>query len=267
MTETQTKPEPATLDLGAPPRWRDQGVDIDEIRVEAFGSPPSDELVRQIGIAGVLVPILVREHEIGGYEVIDGRRRVLAAIRNGIDEIPARVQVSGDVDLFPPAIALETNDAASPNPIVELEAIEELIRQVPGIALPQIAKATGVRLATLRARIRLSSLRSELREAWKAGKFGTKVGEAAARCDDIQQNELVAVLNANDTLTEEDVKRVRKGGVQGHLRTARDDRWKERATELLEKAKKDLYLSAGESARDAIDAIEAAVKLIEELDG
>lgn len=257
------KPKQPSLELGAPPRWSFQMIDVAMIEISGFGSPPEDGLVRSVETAGVLQPILLDPNGETTFKVRDGRRRLLAAIKCDRTEIPALILESGDPDLWGAALPLQANDVRAPNPIVELEAIEDLIRQVPGISLPTIAHALGVKLKTLRARIRLSSLRHELRDAWKAGKFGTKVGEGAARCDEPQQAELMHRLEANGTLTEQDVKDVRKIGVRTHQRTTTEDRKIPRAVEMLEKVRKDLFLELG-GKHPAMVAIDEAIEALKD---
>lgn len=253
------KPKQPALELGAPPRWTYAVLDIEKVTVDAFGSPPEQGLIRSVEAMGVLEPILVDAE----WRLLDGRRRLVAAIKAELAEIPALVLVSGDYALLSGTVPLAANDPRASNPIIELEAIEELLRQVQGVSMPTIANALGVSLKTLRARIRLSSLRHEIREAWKAGKFGTKVGEAAARCDEMQQAELVRRLEAEGTITIADVKDVRRVAVSTHQRTTVGDRKVERAVEELTKVRKDLFLDLGDK-HPAIIAIGEAIEALQD---
>lgn len=265
--EKKPRSKQIALDLGAPPRFSFERIAVGEIHVSGFGAPPSDKLVTSIGTLGVLKPIILEPDggPNGTFAVIDGRRRLVAAMRNELEDVPAFVLVGGDLDLHGAAIPLATNDARDANPIIELEAIEEIIRQRPGISLPTIAKELGVKLKTLRARIRLSGIRSELRDAAKAGQFGTKVLEALARCDEIAQSELVRRLDANGTITIEDVRDVKKTGVRDHQRELPGDRRYTRAIERLEEVRKDLFLELGEK-HEAMVAIADAIDALRELE-
>ena len=51
-----------------------------------------DELVASIRENGVLVPVLLRPDEHGGYEMVSGHRRMHASILAGFDTIPAIVR-------------------------------------------------------------------------------------------------------------------------------------------------------------------------------
>lgn len=255
------KPKQPSLDLGDGPSYRFRKIELADIRIKDFGSPPSSELVRSVGISGVLIPVLVRESKGGKYDVRDGRRRVLAAKENGLLAVPAMLMVGGNPDLHDPAVTLEANDTSSPNPIIELEAIEELMRQVPGIGVPQIARGLGIKRKTVKDRLKLTSLRYELRDAWKAGKFIAKVGVDAAKLDETQQAELFHRYEASGTLTLDDVKAVKRTNVRSHQRTLPNERKYERATETLAKVKSDLIGDLGEE-HDVIQAIESAIEAL-----
>lgn len=273
MTATQDRPltavpdekkrPAAQLELGPPPEWAEASVPIAQIRVEDFGTPPSGELLRAVNVHGVLVPVLLDGSKQDGYRVIDGRRRVLAAIECEIEAVPARVLKAGEPAMLDPALTLATNDAASANPIVEFEAIEELMAAAGGsLTLPAIANAVGVKLKTLRARMKLSALCHELRDGWKDGKFGTKVGEACARLNADQQREVVRRLEATGTVTMDDVKAAKRVGVESHERTLPADNTVKRAIAELGKIRGELFLALGKC--DALEALDDAIAALEE---
>lgn len=274
MTDTATAPADTakrtatqvSLELGTPPRFANARVDLEQIAVRDFGTPPSDELVRSVEALGVLEPVILDPNtDDGSFRVIDGRRRVLAAKRNELGDVPALVLESGDIGLLGSVIPLAANDPRDPNPIIELESIEELMRQRSGIALPTIAGELGVKLKTLRQRMKLAVLEYQFRDAWRAGKFGTKVGEAIARCDDEQRRELLRRLEAAGTVTIEDVKQARRIGVETHQRTLAADRKYARAREDLEKIRKALYLDLGEK-HEVMQALDDAIDGLKELE-
>lgn len=261
----ESSKEQGKLELGAPPRWTEQVINVSAIKIERFGAPPSAEMRRSVEASGVWTPILIAQGS-EGFDVIDGRRRVLAAIGAGLDTVPARLLVSGNRDLIAPAISLEANDAASPNPLVELEAIESLIAYVPGLTLPEIARAVGVKLKTLRARMRLSRLDRELRAGGLEGRFGAKVAEAAARCNETQQRELVSRMTANGSITLEDVREVKKAGVRDHQRQLPVDNTAKRAIGALNKIRGELFLAFGKE-HEAVKALDDAIAALEDEDG
>jgi ParB family chromosome partitioning protein len=80
-------------------------------------------LLRSIREKGVLVPILVVRNG-SGYEILDGRRRALAAQKAGLSEVPAMIVEGGG-----PEITLLAHATRSENPLAELEAIRALQRR------------------------------------------------------------------------------------------------------------------------------------------
>lgn len=57
-----------------------------------------DDLVNSIRLNGVLIPVLVRPRDDGGYEMISGHRRMHAAERAGLTTIPAIIRELTDDD-------------------------------------------------------------------------------------------------------------------------------------------------------------------------
>ena len=65
--------------------------------VKVVDDEKMDDLVESIKASGVLTPVLVRPNKDGGYEMISGHRRMHAAIRAGLETIPAEIkQLSRD---------------------------------------------------------------------------------------------------------------------------------------------------------------------------
>lgn len=264
-------PVPDQLPLGfEEPEYDNLTLRTSEIRVGGFGSPPDRGLVESVRTFGVMVPILVSGPDGGPYDVVDGRRRLLAAVQAGHTSVPARV-VSGGGPFAAMGLTLAGNVHSCPNPVVELRAIEEMMLQstVEGRKprAGEIARATGIKLDTVRRRLKLQRLVGELRDAWEEGRFGTRVGEAAAKLDEDQQRELVRRLEANGTVTYDDVTDVRrKTKVSEHERSLPEDpqQVRRRSLERLHDVEGDLTLTLGltgehpavEAVRDAIEALE-----------
>jgi hypothetical protein len=259
------KAKQPVLDLGPKPKWKDQKVRVDHVEFAPFGSPPEPGLIQSVGIYGVLVPVLLEHNGDGPFKVLDGRRRLIAARANELATVQARVLVDGAGTLYDPATTLAGNAHTSPNPVVEYDAIQAIIKAVPGIKPAAIAKGTGIGLKVVNARLKLSALLPELLDGWRNGKFGTKVGETAAKCDAGQQRKLVAILEENGMLTLQDVKDVRKTAVKAHQRTLPGDRVLDRIRERLQDCRRDAFAEWGDT--DLTAAIDAALAAVEEHDG
>jgi ParB/RepB/Spo0J family partition protein len=163
------------------------------------------ELVRSIYDLGVLEPIVVEAVE-DHFLVIDGRRRALAAIQAGLKSIPARV-VELDGWLGREVVGLLLNEQRGPNPISELAAINRL--QLAGKSESEIARATGMDVATIRKRLRLNELRPEIREAVDRGEIAISVAERVATLPAALQERLCLVYMDTGRLTSVDVAAVR----------------------------------------------------------
>lgn len=78
----------------------ESAMEIEIRKIHSFAEHPfkvmddekMDELVSSIRENGVLVPVLLRPDEHGGYEMVSGHRRMHASILAGLDTIPAIVR-------------------------------------------------------------------------------------------------------------------------------------------------------------------------------
>jgi len=108
--------------------------DIDLIRPNRF-QPRTDfaeedlqELAGSIKTQGVLQPLLVRQDE-NGYELIAGERRLRAAKRAGLNQVPVVLKRVNDDKMLEMAI-VENIQRKNLNPIEEAEAYHQLITQL-----------------------------------------------------------------------------------------------------------------------------------------
>lgn len=78
----------------------ESATDIEISRIHSFANHPfkvldddkMDDLVESIKQNGVLTPVLVRPDKNNSYEMISGHRRMHAAIKAGLETIPAIVR-------------------------------------------------------------------------------------------------------------------------------------------------------------------------------
>ena len=84
----------------------ESATDIEISRIHSFANHPfkvldddkMDDLVKSIKQNGVLTPVLVRPDKNNSYEMISGHRRMHAAIKAGLETIPAIVRDMNDDD-------------------------------------------------------------------------------------------------------------------------------------------------------------------------
>ncbi len=86
------------------------------------------ELAESIKTQGILQPLLVRQDETG-YELITGERRLRAAKRAGLTQVPVLIKRVNDDKLLEMAI-VENIQREDLNPIEEAEAYHRLITQL-----------------------------------------------------------------------------------------------------------------------------------------
>jgi ParB family chromosome partitioning protein len=91
---------------------------------------PEDELngmARSITEQGIIQPLLVRKDD-NGYELVTGERRLRAAKKAGLDQVPVIVKTITDTDLLEMSI-VENIQREDLNPMEEAEAYYQLINK------------------------------------------------------------------------------------------------------------------------------------------
>jgi ParB family chromosome partitioning protein len=162
------------------------------------GTQVRASLLKSIQEKGILTPILAQRNG-SGYKVLDGRRRVAAAMQVGIKEIPAILIEQGG-----PEVTLLAHATRSENPVAELEAIQELQRN--GLSEKEIARAGYASLARIRRVSKLNRLAPELADRVEAGEIAPGVAFQIANLSQEEQRQLLAV---NEKLTSKTVRQVK----------------------------------------------------------
>lgn len=107
----------------------------------AFDEETLEGLSDSIRELGVLQPVLVRELEDGGYELIAGERRLRAAKRAGLRTIPVVVRTADDVSSLEQAL-VENLHRQDLNPLEEAAAYQQLIEDF-SYTQEQVAQRVG----------------------------------------------------------------------------------------------------------------------------
>jgi len=135
--------------------------DIDLIRPNrfqprtAFSEDDMQELAESIKNQGVLQPLLVR-HDESGYELIAGERRLRAAKRAGLTQVPVVIRRVGDGKLLEMSL-VENIQRENLNPIEEAEAYHRLITQL-NLTQDQAAARVGKSRSAVANFLRLRQL-------------------------------------------------------------------------------------------------------------
>lgn len=159
-------------------------IDLDRIRPnrnqprEQFDPVLLEELAHSMRLQGVLQPVIVREIEDGGFELVAGERRWRAAQIAGLLKIPALVKEIADERVLEIAL-IENLQREGLNPIEEAGAFQALI---DGLDLSQqeIADRVGKPRATVANALRLLNLPPEVQELVKAGQLAAGHAKALA---------------------------------------------------------------------------------------
>ena len=175
------------------------------------GIAPSRQLVASVRRYGVVTPVILVDTGDGqGRQLVDGRRRVLAAKDAGLTHVEAVIYSFDREDArgFPAELlTLTLNELRRPNPVAEAEAIRRLLDR--GAPLRDICRATGMSPARVKQRMRLLNLAAPLAQALSQGEIAISVAEAAAKLGSTEQRALADRLAERGKLTLEDIAEAR----------------------------------------------------------
>jgi ParB family chromosome partitioning protein len=163
---------------------------LDEITVgECIRKTIDEDSIQELSASfskhGVLQPVLVQPRE-GGYELLIGARRFMAARKAGLESIPALVL---DEALKPDeaieARLIENLQRENLDPLDEAEAYQAL--QELGYSLAEIGRRLGKSRPYVSQRVKLLRLHPKLREAVRSGKITPDHAQAIMRLKDTEK--------------------------------------------------------------------------------
>ena len=140
--------------------------DIELIRPNRYQTRlrfPEDELegmARSIKEQGIIQPLLVRKDE-NGYELVTGERRLRAAKKAGLDQVPVIVKTIRDTDLLEMSI-VENIQREDLNPMEEAEAYYQLIAKFD-LTQDQAAARVGKSRSAVANFLRLRQLPEQIK--------------------------------------------------------------------------------------------------------
>jgi ParB/RepB/Spo0J family partition protein len=189
----------------------DAEIRLSDIRTPPLGPEPDNAFVRSVCEIGILSPVLVEAIPVnkgGGYTMIDGYRRLRAAIECELETIPARIAPPGAYTVA--LLTLIANEQRSPNPVVEYYALYGLMEN-NGLSETEIARLTGMSVPTIRKRLGLGSLIPEFMAVFEMGELSAPMADKLAKLSTADQAKCLAVWNEHaGRLTAEDIRRVRE---------------------------------------------------------
>ncbi|MEO1642115.1 MAG: ParB/RepB/Spo0J family partition protein [Pseudomonadota bacterium] len=185
-----------------------------------FSEEDLAELVSSIRQRGVLQPILVRPDPdtSGRYQIIAGERRWRAAKQAGLEELPAVVRDTDDLELLEIGI-IENVQRENLNPLEEAEAYGALMKRF-GRTQDSLAESVGKSRVHIANTVRLLNLSDASREHLRQGRISAGLARAALGAP--EPDALISLAIAKK-LTVRDVeahaKRLRDGGSLDRVRS------------------------------------------------
>jgi ParB family chromosome partitioning protein len=153
-----------------------------------FDQASLDELVESVRQRGILQPLLVRAAA-GGFQLIAGERRLLAARKAGLAKIPCRVIELDDKSVCEVAI-IENVQRADLNDLEKAQAFQEYLDKFGG-TIEELAKKLGKDRSTISNCLRLLELPDFVKIALQQGRISA--GHARAMLPLDQEADQIAM--------------------------------------------------------------------------
>lgn len=139
------------------------------------------EMVESIGRHGILQPLLVRPAD-GGYQLIAGERRLLAARKAGLARVPCRVIHLDDRGLCEVAI-IENVQRTDLNDLEKAQAFQEYLDKFGG-TIEELAARLGKNRSTVSNCLRLLELPDIVKIALQSGRISAGHARALLPLDE-----------------------------------------------------------------------------------
>jgi len=154
------------------------------------------EFVASVAAAGVLVPLRVTPAFGGGYRVIDGHRRLAAALRAGLAEVPVDVAAERAGDEAGQFLDMFTTHRQR-DPLSGFEEADALFSaEQAGASRTQIRKATGLKTAEVKAALAAARITPETRQSLEQADYPLDLDQLAVIAEFQDDPEAVARLAA-----------------------------------------------------------------------
>ena len=128
-----------------------------------------EELAESIRQHGVIQPIIVSQGPSDGYVLIAGERRLQAAKRAGLTDVPVVIRESTNVELLELAL-VENLQRSDLNSLEEATAFQRLIEEY-GLTQEDIARRIGRSRSSVGNTMRLLNLEMEIRSSLVSGEI------------------------------------------------------------------------------------------------
>ena len=147
---------------------------------QRFADEAIDELAESIRQKGILQPLLVRRTS-GGFELIAGERRLRAAQRVGMENVPVLVRDVNDPEMLELAL-IENIQRENLNPIEEARAYRRLMEEFD-LTQEEVAARVGKERSTVANTLRLLQLPDAVKAQIEQGLLSAGHARALAAAD------------------------------------------------------------------------------------
>lgn len=131
----------------------------------SFDEGALEELAQSIKQLGVIQPVTVRKLENGVFQLVSGERRLRAAIRAELDEIPAYIREANDQESLEMAL-VENIQRQELDPIEIALSYQRLIDEIQ-LTQDNLSKRVGKQRSTITNYLRLLKLHPQVQDALK----------------------------------------------------------------------------------------------------
>lgn len=128
----------------------------------SFKEEELEELVDSIRSQGVIQPLIVRKAQMG-YELVAGERRLRAAKRAGLDQVPVVVKDISDTEMLEMSI-VENIQRENLNPVEEADAYHRLITEF-GLTQEKAAERVGKSRSAVANFLRIRQLPDDIKKS------------------------------------------------------------------------------------------------------
>ena len=136
---------------------------------QEFDEAELEDLARSIRDKGLLQPVVVRKLPEGGFELVSGERRLRAARKAGLTELPSIIRDVDEEEMLVLAL-VENLQREDLNAVEEAKAYRELISRFE-LKHEEVARALGRARPTITNSLRLLELPEEILDMVRSGEL------------------------------------------------------------------------------------------------
>ena len=175
---------------------------------QTFDEAALDELTASIREKGIIQPLVVRQRDRGGFVLIAGERRLRAATRLGLKDIPVVVKDVASEEAYELAL-IENIQRQDLNAIEEASAYARLLKQ-PGMTQQSLATRLGKPRPTIANAVRLLKLAPSLQAHLADGALHAGHARAILSLKTEEQRTQLAARIMEEKLTVRDAEQLAK---------------------------------------------------------